>query len=99
MRTLLLFVALTATSQAQTAFVDQSHNIKINSDLSSLQYNATRTIYFDNHGPMVEANLPPDTGFIYIYNSDTHRGAIEFSRTPWYYYPLTIWPAYCPFVW
>ncbi len=65
----------------QVAFVDPVNGVTIKRDLSDLQYNATRTIYFDDHGS-VEANLPPDTGYIYIYNAQTRKGVIEFSRKP-----------------
>lgn len=65
----------------QTAFVDPDHHVKITTDLSTLDYNATRTITFDENGPTSEVNLPPDTGYIYIYNPQTRKGVIEFSRT------------------
>lgn len=68
----------------QTAFVDPPNKVKINTNLSTLEYGATRTITFDENGPTSEVNLPPDTGYIYIYDSTTRKGVIEFSRTPRY---------------
>lgn len=73
----------------QVAVVDPLSGVTIKRDLSDLQYNATRTIYFDNNdGTSVEANLPPDTGYIYIYNSQTRKGVVEFSRQPQCIYRL-----------
>jgi len=67
----------------QTAFVDPPNKVQIKTDLSNLQYGATRTIYFDDVS-VVEANLPPGAGYIYIYNAQTRKGVIEFSREPRY---------------
>jgi len=68
----------------QTAFVDQHNGVQIKTDLSGLQYGASRTIHFDENGPTAEVNLPPGAGYIYIYNAQTRKGVIEFSREPRY---------------
>lgn len=75
---------------AQVAIVDQENGITIKNNLNTVDYGATRTIYFDNNdGSSVEANLPADMGYIYIYDSKTRKGVVEFSRTNRYYaYPL-----------
>ena len=63
----------------QTAFVDPHNGVQIKTDLSGLQYGGSRTVYFDDDGT-IETNLPPDVGYIYIYNAQTRKGVIEFSR-------------------
>lgn len=75
----------------QAAFADERNNVTIQTDLSGIQWGASRTIHFDNsNGVKVESvqDLPPGMGYIYIYNSQTRKGVIEFSRTDEYrYYP------------
>ncbi len=88
---LVLFVCLVPSlCYGQTAFVDPRDNVQIKTNLNNLQYGGSRTIHFDENGPTVEANLPADVGYIYIYNAETRKGVIEFSRPSvrYYYYPL-----------
>lgn len=85
-------LVLPSTCLGQTAFVDPQSNTRINTNLNNLQYGGSRTIYFDNNdGSSVEANLPADVGYIYIYNPQTRKGVIEFSRPSYRYYSYPVY--------